>query len=145
MAEASGAESAYDFALRTIEPGAVIRGAKGINAKMFASAGKRFRYNTTPRPGEAEAVRSGAMDIKAFVRNRMRDTASRPVVEDAQAFIRRRKRDQDPKHVQSYLDEFCWRFNRRQRSEEERFDLLLAACLDAPPLTKCALTGGYRG
>jgi hypothetical protein len=41
-------------------------------------------------------------------------------------------------HIQRYLDEFCYRFNRRYR-EEELFDRLLLACATAPPTTLAEL------
>jgi len=43
------------------------------------------------------------------------------------------------KHIQRYLDEFCYRFNRRQR-EAELFDRLLLACVTAPAVTRDELT-----
>jgi len=45
----------------------------------------------------------------------------------------------DEKHIQRYLDEFCYRFNRRYR-EAELFDRLLTAGVAAPPLTYDELT-----
>ena len=45
----------------------------------------------------------------------------------------------DEKHLQQYLDEFCYRFNRRQY-EQELFDHLLLAGAEAPPLTYAELT-----
>ncbi len=43
------------------------------------------------------------------------------------------------KHYQQYLDEFCYRFNRRYH-EAEMFDRLLLACAIAPPITYDELT-----
>jgi hypothetical protein len=43
-------------------------------------------------------------------------------------------------HMQSYLDEFCWRFNRRPE-RENLFDQLLSACIQAPPVTDHTLLG----
>ncbi|HLC66273.1 MAG TPA: IS1595 family transposase, partial [Candidatus Nanoarchaeia archaeon] len=42
-------------------------------------------------------------------------------------------------HLQQYLDEFCWRFNRRKR-HHEMFDRLLLACLEKEETPFCALT-----
>lgn len=44
------------------------------------------------------------------------------------------------KHLQGYLDEFCFRFNRRHRTGEIAMRLL-DACLTSPPLHLSALTG----
>ena len=42
-------------------------------------------------------------------------------------------------HLQQYLDEFCWRFNRRKR-HQEMFDRLLLACLEKEETPFSALT-----
>jgi hypothetical protein len=43
------------------------------------------------------------------------------------------------KHLQSYLDEFCYRFNRR-RWEDELFDRLVTACANSKGVTYSELT-----
>lgn len=43
------------------------------------------------------------------------------------------------KHLQHYLDEFCYRFNRR-RHQDELFDRLLRACLEKEEMPLSALT-----
>jgi transposase-like protein len=43
------------------------------------------------------------------------------------------------KHLQRYLDEFCYRFNRRSW-EQQMTDRLLTACINANPLTFAELT-----
>ena len=43
------------------------------------------------------------------------------------------------KHLQSYLDEFCYRFNRRSW-EKQMTDRLLTACINANPVTLAELT-----
>ena len=45
----------------------------------------------------------------------------------------------DETHLQQYLDEFCWRFNRR-RCHHQMFDRLLLACMEKEELPFCALT-----
>lgn len=45
----------------------------------------------------------------------------------------------DETHLQQYLDEFCWRFNRRKR-HQEMFDRLLLACLEKEEMPFSALT-----
>ena len=41
-------------------------------------------------------------------------------------------------HLQQYLDEYCYRFNRRKR-RQELFDRVLLACLEMPETPFCAL------
>ena len=45
----------------------------------------------------------------------------------------------DELHLQQYLDEYCYRFNRR-RHRQELFDRLLLACLEMPETSFSALT-----
>jgi transposase-like protein len=61
------------------------------------------------------------------------------VISNAKAFIEGTFHGLDEKHLQRYLDEFCYRFNRRYH-ERELFDRLLAASVEAPPLTYDELT-----
>lgn len=61
------------------------------------------------------------------------------VISNAKAFIEGTFHGLHGKHLQRYLDEFCYRFNRRYR-EEELFDRLLLACTTAPPTTYDELT-----
>jgi len=61
------------------------------------------------------------------------------IVSNAKAFVTGTFHGLDNKHIQRYLDEFCYRFNRRKR-EAELFDRLLLACATAPPLTYDELT-----
>lgn len=46
----------------------------------------------------------------------------------------------DEIHLQQYLDEYCYRFNRRKH-ENELFDRLLLACLEKEETPFCALVG----
>jgi transposase-like protein len=62
------------------------------------------------------------------------------VISNAKAFITGTFHGLGEKHMQRYLDEFCYRFNRRYR-EGELFDRLLAACVNAPPIIYDELTG----
>lgn len=61
------------------------------------------------------------------------------IISNTKAFITGTFHGLDEKHLQQYLDEFCYRFNRRQY-EQELFDHLLSACAEAPPLTYAELT-----
>ncbi len=46
----------------------------------------------------------------------------------------------DSKHLQSYLDEFCYRFNRR-KFEGEWFSRLIALCAKSTTITHSELVG----
>lgn len=61
------------------------------------------------------------------------------IISNAKAFVTGTFHGLDEKHLQQYLDEFCYRFNRRHR-EAELFDRLLLACATAPPITYDELT-----
>jgi transposase-like protein len=56
------------------------------------------------------------------------------VISNAKAFVTGTFHGLDSKHLQRYLDEFSYRFNRRQH-ERELFDRLLLACASAPCTT----------
>jgi len=60
------------------------------------------------------------------------------VISNAKAFILGTFHGLEDMHMQRYLDEFCYRFNRRYR-EDEMFDRLLFACASAPPSTLAEL------
>ena len=61
------------------------------------------------------------------------------IIANAKAFIQGTFHGLDPKYMQRYLDEFCYRFNRRYR-DAELFDRLLFACASAPPMIYDELT-----
>lgn len=60
------------------------------------------------------------------------------VIGNARALIRGTYHGLGKKHLQRYLDEFCYRFNRR-RLGGQLFQLLLGACVQARPLTYAEL------
>jgi transposase-like protein len=60
------------------------------------------------------------------------------VISNAKTFILGTFHGLEDMHIQRYLDEFCYRFNRRHR-EGELFDRLLFACASAPPSTLAEL------
>lgn len=60
------------------------------------------------------------------------------VISNAKTFILGTFHGLDDMHIQRYLDEFCYRFNRRHR-ETEMFDRLLFAGASAPPTTLAEL------
>lgn len=61
------------------------------------------------------------------------------IVSNAKSFIRGTFHGLDKKHLQSYLDEFCYRFNRR-RIESQLFSRLACAVMAAQPLRFADLT-----
>lgn len=61
------------------------------------------------------------------------------VISNAKAFIIGTFHGLDRCHLQAYLDEFCYRFNRRFW-EPELFNRLLNACVSAKPVTFTELT-----
>jgi len=61
------------------------------------------------------------------------------IVSNAKTFVTGTFHGLAEKHIQRYLDEFCYRFNRRHR-EAELFDRLLLACATALPITYDELT-----
>jgi transposase-like protein len=62
------------------------------------------------------------------------------IISNAKAFIAGTFHGLDNHHLQSYLNEFCYRFNRRFW-EPELFNRLLKACVTAGPVTLSELTG----
>jgi hypothetical protein len=62
-----------------------------------------------------------------------------PWVSTAKVFIVGTFHGLGDRHIQQYLNEFCYRFNRRHR-ENELFDRLLRACATAPQITHDELT-----
>jgi len=60
-------------------------------------------------------------------------------ISNAKTFIAGTFHGLEGMHIQCYLDEFCYRFNRRHR-ETELFDRLLFACASTLPLTLAELT-----
>ncbi|MDR2525220.1 MAG: transposase [Oscillospiraceae bacterium] len=62
------------------------------------------------------------------------------IIPNAKSFIRGIFHGFDELHLQRYLDEFCWRFNRRYRTDCIFFDLLRSVA-DSPPQTYADLKG----
>ncbi|MFA7468749.1 MAG: transposase, partial [Desulfotomaculaceae bacterium] len=61
------------------------------------------------------------------------------VVSNVKAFIAGTFHGLDAKHLQAYLNEFCYRFNRR-RFKGELFNRLVKCCLSSPTITFTELT-----
>lgn len=62
------------------------------------------------------------------------------VISNAKAFVGGTFHGLDSKHLQSYLDEFCYRFNRR-KFKGEWFSRLIALCVNSNTMTHSELVG----
>jgi transposase-like protein len=62
------------------------------------------------------------------------------IISNAKSFVQGTFHGLDGMHLQRYLDEFCWRFNRRYRSHEIFFDLLQTV-ITAPKVSYAELKG----
>jgi transposase-like protein len=62
------------------------------------------------------------------------------VISNVKAFIGGTYHGLDEKHLQTYLNEFCYRFNRR-KFKGELFNRLLSCCATTPTITCSELTG----
>ena len=110
------------FAEVAISPGSTIR-TDGL--KVYNSLSKHgFQHEATVAPGKTKD------DVLHWTHT---------IISNAKAFIAGTFHGLPEKHIQRYLDEFCYRFNRRQR-EAELFDRLLLACVTAPAVTRDELT-----
>lgn len=118
------------FSAEAIEPGSRIR-TDGLN--VYRCLSKRYAHEPVVATGKPkDQLRSGLCPPVSLKWVHV-------VISNAKAFITGTFHGLDRKHVQRYLDEFCYRFNRRYR-EAELFDRLLAACVGVPPLTYDELT-----
>ena len=110
------------FAQSEISAGSTIR-TDGLNVySCLAAAG--YKHEPTVAPGRS------ADDVLHW---------AHVIISNAKAFITGTFHGLDGKHIQRYLDEFCYRFNRRHR-ERQLFDRLLLACANASPLAYDELT-----
>jgi len=62
------------------------------------------------------------------------------IASNAKSFVKGTFHGLDELHLQRYLDEFCWRFNRRYRGDRLFFDLLRTV-VHAPKITYAELKG----
>ena len=60
------------------------------------------------------------------------------IISNAKSFVQGTFHGLDKLHLQRYLDEFCWRFNRRHRASSFFFDLL-RTIISAPKAPYAAL------
>jgi len=61
------------------------------------------------------------------------------IISNAKAFVLGTYHRIAPKHLQAYLDEFCYRFNHRFL-EDQLFNKMLAACMNCETITFGELT-----
>jgi transposase-like protein len=102
------------FARPNIAKGSMIR-TDGLNIyRGLAKIG--FSHQPTVNPGKADG------DLLHW---------THVIISNAKAFILGTFHGLGKKHLQDYLNEFCYRFNRRYR-DAELFDRLLLACASAP-------------
>ena len=109
------------FAAVAIVPGSIVR-TDGLN--VYRSLERKYAHEPV-----LVSLRRKAIVLKWV----------HVIISNAKAFILGTFHGLDAKHLQRYLDEFCYRFNRRNR-EAELFDRVLLACATAPPLTFDELT-----
>jgi len=111
------------FARDVIAPGSLIRSDGYKSYPTLAQAG--FRH-------EAIAVKKQkAHALLPHVHT---------YISNLRSFVQGTYHGLDELHLQQYLDEYCYRFNRRKR-RQELFDRLLLACLEMPETPFSALAG----
>jgi transposase-like protein len=115
-------ETALDFVTRTVSSGSTIT-TDGLNIYPQLNA-KNYVHNRV-LSSEAEAD------------EKLRWVHT--LVSNAKAFIAGTYHGLDKKHLQAYLDEFCYRFNRRAW-QPQLFGRLLSACVNGPIVTYADLT-----
>lgn len=110
------------FAKDVIEPGSIIRSDAYSAYFMLSQSG--FRH---------EPIVVGTRKAHTLLPHVHR------YISNLKAFVQGTYHGLDEFHLQQYLDEYCYRFNRR-RKRQELFDRLLLACLEMPETPFFALT-----
>jgi transposase-like protein len=111
-----------DFAQHHIEPGATISSDAYRSYNALAEEGydhQPIKFNVKDNPDHLKWLHTMISNAKAFIGGTFHGLA--------------------PKHLQSYLDEFCFRTNRRN-FEGQLFNRLLAACVTTETVTYSDLT-----
>jgi len=111
-----------DFARRHIEPGATISSDAYRSYRKLAEEGydhQPLEFNVKETPDHLKWLHTMISNAKAFIGGTYHGLA--------------------PKHLQAYLDEFCFRTNRR-RFEGQLFNRLLTACISTDTITYKMLT-----
>lgn len=110
------------------------------SAKMFIKPGSSVRTDgLTVYPA---LERHGFTHDPRVVKQRRAHTILPHVhtfISNLRAFVMGTYHGLGEKHLQQYLDEFCYRFNRRKH-QDELFDRLLRACLEKEEMPFSALT-----
>jgi transposase-like protein len=115
-------QTLVDFARNGIEPGATINSDAYRSYKALAMEGydhQPLKFNIKDNPDHLKWLHTMISNAKAFIGGTFHGLAS--------------------KHLQSYLNEFCFRTNRR-RFEGELFNRLLTACISVDTITYRQLT-----
>lgn len=115
-------ETALDFVTRTVSPGSTIT-TDGLNVYPQLKA-KGYAHD-----------RVLSSETEADEKLRWAHT----LVSNAKSFMAGTYHGLDKKHLQAYLDEFCYRFNRRVW-QSQIFGRLLSACVNGPIVTFAELT-----
>ena len=116
------ASTVISFAISAIELGSRVR-TDGLS--VYPALEKRgFKHDA--RPVRRSKAHTLLPHVHTFISN-------------LRAFVLGAYHDLKEKHLQHYLDEFCYRFNRRYH-QEELFDRLLTACLEKDEMPFSALT-----
>jgi transposase-like protein len=110
-----------EFAHQHIEPGATINSDayRSYNALAKEFNHQPIKFNVKDNPDHLKWLHTMISNAKAFIGGTFHGLAS--------------------KHLQSYLDEFCFRTNRRQ-FEGQLFNRLLTACVSTATVTYQDLT-----
>lgn len=115
-------ESVVGFAKDVIAPGSLIR-SDGYST-YFTLPGSGFRHE--PIVVGKRKAHTLLPHVHTYISN-------------LRSFVQGTYHGLDELHLQQYLDEYCYRFNRR-RHRQELFDRLLLACLEMPETPFSALT-----
>jgi len=116
-------QTLVEFSHQTIEEGSTISSDKYRSYKSLANNG----YHHEPKEFD---VAENPDHLKWL----------HTIVSNAKAFIAGTYHGLDPKHLQAYLDEFCYRFNRR-KFKGEMFNRLLKCCISYRTITYPELIG----
>ena len=111
-----------DFIRAQVEPGAVVR-TDGLSVYPTM---ERYGYTHDREPARKRKAHLVLPHVHTFISN-------------LRSFVQGTHHGLAETHLQQYLDEFCYRFNRRHR-RGEMFDRLLRACLEQEELPHSALT-----
>lgn len=106
-----------EFAHRTIESGSMINSDAYRSYNALAEAGYQHNAKTFDAKNDPDHL-----------------NWLHTIISNAKAFIGGTFHGLDPKHLQAYLNEFCFRFNRR-RFKGELFNRLLSCCASTGTVT----------